>query len=135
MRRKKRFSFLNLLIIILSIILAISILITVFVIREWGSSYHSPESSLYYSLSNQEYSSLIRRYYDGAAAMEDDPRVQEVAEFYAVGRYFEKAFFANAYGKTGDSEREKKYRQQMEEIEPEMGQFSAEKQQILKIFP
>jgi hypothetical protein len=49
--------------------------------------------------------------------------------------YFEKAFFANACKKTGDPDAEKKYRQQMEELEPQMGQFSAEKEQILKIFP
>ncbi len=135
MRRKKPFSILNLLIIILSIILAISILITVFIVRDVGNDYYPSESSFYYSLNSQEYSALTRRYYDNAAGHEDNPHVKKVGEYYAVGLYFEKAFFANAYKKAGNPEAEKKYRQQMEEIEPEMGQLSAEKQQILKIFP
>lgn len=135
MQRKKHFSILNLLIIILSIILAISIIITLFIVRDTGSTYYASESSLYYSLSNQEYSSLTRRYYDGAAGNEEDSHVKKTAEYYAVGLYFEKAFFANAYKKTRDPDAEKKYRQQMEELEPQMGQFSAEKEQILKIFP
>ena len=135
MRRKKHFSILNLLIIILSIILAISIIITIFIVRDTGSTYYASESSLYYSLSNQEYSSLTRRYYDDAAGNEEDSHVKKTAEYYAVGLYFEKAFFANACKKTGDPDAEKKYRQQMEELEPQMGQFSAEKEQILKIFP
>ena len=125
----------HLLIIILSIILAISIIITIFIVRDTGSTYYASESSLYYSLSNQEYSSLTRRYYDGAAGNEEDSHVKKTAEYYAVGLYFEKAFFANACKKTGDPDAEKKYRQQMEELEPQMGQFSAEKEQLLKIFP
>lgn len=135
MPRKKRFSILNLLIIILSIILAISILITIFIVRDVGNTYYASESSLYYSLNSKEYSSLADRYYDNAAGNEDNPHVKKVEEYYAVGLYFEKAFFANAYKKAGDPEAEKKYRQQMEELEPKMGQLSAEKEQILKIFP
>lgn len=135
MRRKKPFSILNLLIIILSIILAISILITIFIVRDVGNTYFPSESSFYYSLNSQEYSALTRRYYDNAAGNEDNSHVRKVAEYYAVGLYFEKAFFANAYKKAGNPEAEKKYRQQMEELEPKMGQLSAEKQQILKIFP
>ena len=125
MRRKKPFSILNLLIIILSIILAISILITVFIVRDVGNTYFPSESSFYYSLNSQEYSALTRRYYDNAAGNEDNSHVRKVAE----------AFFANAYKKAGNPEAEKKYRQQMEELDPKMGQLSAEKQQILKIFP
>lgn len=135
MRKKKHFSFLNLLIILLSIILAVSVLITIFVMRESGTTFYDSESSLYYSLENGEYSSLVRRYYDNAAGMEDDSRVRKLADYYAVGRYFEKAFFANACKKAQNPELENRYRRQMEEVEPEMGQFSAEKQQILKLFP
>ena len=135
MQRKKHFSILNLLIIILSIILAVSILITIFIVRDTGSSYYASESSLYYSLNNQEYSSLTRRYYDSAAGNEENSHVKKAGEYYAVGLYFEKAFFANAYKKTGNTNAEKKYRQQMEELDPQMGQFSAEKEQLLKIFP
>ncbi len=135
MRKKGRFSILNLLIILLSIILACSIMITIFVFRDSGSNYFFSESSLYYSLKDREYSALARRYYDNYIGNEEDPRAKNVKEYYAVGEYFEKAFFANAWKKAQDPVLEERYRRQMEEIEPQMGEFSGEKKQILKLFP
>lgn len=135
MRKKKHFSFLNLLIILLSIILAVSVLITIFVMRESGTTFYDSESSLYYSMENEEYSSLVRRYYDNAVGKEADSRVRKLSDYYAVGRYFENAFYANAYKKAQNPEMENRYRRRMEEVEPEMGQFSAEKPRILEIFP
>lgn len=134
-RQKRHFSIFNLLIIILSFILGVSILVTIFSVREAGKTFYDSESSLYNSLSDREYATLANRYYENAAGREDDPRVRKLAEYYAVGRYFEKAFFANAFRKAGNHDMETRYLQQMEEIEPDMGQFSAEKDQILKIFP
>ena len=58
-----------------------------------------------------------------------------MADFYAVGRYFESAFLANAYQKAGNSEKEEKMRQKMESFGEEMGQFAGEKDRILSLFP
>ena len=55
-------------------------------------------------------------------------------DYYAVGRYFEKAFLANAWEKAGNTAKAQKLRAQMEELEPQMGQFAAEKQKIEMIF-
>lgn len=134
-KRKKRFSFLNVLIVLLSIILAFSIIMTIRMMSESRTGYYDSETSLYYLLSDGEYSSLLSRYYSNCVGYEEDPRIQNVAEYYAVGRYFEKAFYANAFKIAGNSERESEYRRQMEEIEPDMGQFSGEKQKILEMFP
>ncbi len=133
-RQKKPFSVLNVVNIILSVILALSILITIFVVREETEVYYDSENSMYYSLSDGNYSTLAERYYDNALGREDDPRIKKIADYYAVGRYFEKAFFANAFDKAGMTEKAAKCRAQMEKIEPEMGQFSAEKERILDIF-
>lgn len=127
MQRKKHFSILNLLIIILSIILAVSILITIFIVRDTGSTYYASESSLYYSLSNQEYSSLTRRYYDSAAGNEEDPHVKKAREYYAVGLYFEKAFFANACKKTGDPDAEKNTVSRWKNLSLKWGSFQLRK--------
>lgn len=131
----KGVSVLNILIVVLSIILAVSILVTISVFREETSAIYDSENSLYYTLRDEEYHSLARRYYDNAAGREDDPRVKDLAGYYAVGRYFEKAFFANAFMKAGDSEKEALYRRQMEALEPEMGEFAGEKEKILALFP
>lgn len=135
MRKKGRFSILNLLIILLSIILACSIMITFFTFKESATDYYFSETSLYYSLKDREYSALARRYYENYIGNEEDPRAEKVKEYYAVGEYFEKAFFANAWKKAQDPVLEERYRRQMEEIEPQMGEFAGEKKQILKLFP
>lgn len=134
-RQRRHFPVFNLLIIFLAVVLAVSIVFTVLMVREAGNDFYDRESSLYYSLNDHNYSTLARRYYENAAGREDDPRVKKLAEFYAVGRYFEQAFFANASIKAQDTERETRFRKQMEELEPQMGQFSAEKDRILEIFP
>lgn len=133
--RKRRFSVLNVLIVILSVILAVSIIVTIYVFRQERTVYYDSENSLYYSLSYGEYSSLVRRYYETAVGREEDPRIEKVADYYAVGRFFEKAFYANAFMKAQNPEKENLYRRQMEEIETAMGQFAGEKQKILQLFP
>ena len=135
MRKKRHFSVLNLLIIVFSIILACSIMITIFAFRDSSTSFYISENSLYYSLSDREYSALARRYYENYIGNEEDARAKNVEEYFAVGRYFEKAFFANAWKKAQDPAQEERYRRQMEELEPQMGEFSGEKEQILKLFP
>ena len=130
---KKKFSLLDLLIILLSVVLAVSILLTIRSIRESGNAYYDTESSLYYDITDKDYASLADRYYNSGIGNENDPRVKKVSEFYAVGRYFEKAFFANAYEKAGSAEKAEKYRSEMIVLEEEMGQFIAEKQNILEI--
>ena len=47
-KQKKSFSILNLIIILLSIVLAISILITIGVLRDTSSVYYDRESNLFY---------------------------------------------------------------------------------------
>ncbi len=135
MRNKRRkVSFPDIVIIFLSIVLGISILITVHTIRDASGTYYDDESSLYYNLSDEDYVRLADRYYNTAVGNEEDPRVKKVADYYAVGRYFEKAFFANAFEKAGDTKRAELWRSQMNEIEPQMGQFASEKQKILSLF-
>ncbi len=135
MRNKRRkVSFPDIVIIFLSIVLGISILITVHTIRDASGTYYDDESSLYYNLSDEDYVRLADRYYNTAVGNEEDPRVKKVADYYAVGRYFEKAFFANAFEKAGDTKRAELCRSQMNEIEPQMGQFASEKQKILSLF-
>ena len=133
--KQKTFSFLNLLIVLLSFVLAISILITFSVFRENRSVYYDSESTLYMHLSDEDYSTLASRYYDNVIGHEEDSQVKKVADFYAVGRYFESAFLANAYHKAGNMEKEEKMRQRMNEAEAAMGQFEAEKDRILSLFP
>lgn len=132
-RAKKQISPLNIVNIILSVILGISILITILVMRDTSEVYYDSEQSLYYSLSEGTYTDLADRYNENALAKENDPKVQKLSDYYAVGRYFEKAFFANAFEKAGMTEKAAAFRKRMEEIEPQMGQFSAEKEGILKI--
>ena len=134
-RTRRLFSILNVLIVILTIVLAVSILITIHMLRDESILYYDKENSLYSYLSDGEYSALIDRYYENGIGKETDPRTRKAAEYYAVGRYFEKAFFANAFEKAGNMEKADRCRQQMEELETEMGQFSAEKKEILKLFP
>lgn len=130
---KKPVSPLNAVNIVLSVILGISILITIFVMRDASEVYYDSEQSLYYSLSEGTYTDLADRYNENAIGREDDRKVQKLSDYYAVGRYFEKAFFANAFEKAGMTEKAAVFRKRMEEIEPQMGQFSAEKERILKI--
>lgn len=130
---KKPVSPLNVVNIVLSVILGISILITIFVMRDASEVYYDSEQSLYYSLSEGTYTDLADRYNENAIGREDDRKVQKLSDYYAVGRYFEKAFFANAFEKAGMTEKAAVFRKRMEEIEPQMGQFSAEKERILKI--
>lgn len=130
---KKPVSPLNIVNIVLSVILGISILITIFVMRDASEVYYDSEQSLYYSLSEGTYTDLADRYNENAIGREDDRKVQKLSDYYAVGRYFEKAFFANAFEKAGMTEKAAVFRKRMEEIEPQMGQFSAEKERILKI--
>lgn len=132
-RAKKPVSSLNILNIILSVILGISILITIFVMRDTSDVYYDNEQSMYYSLSEGTYTDLADRYNENGIGRENDPKVQKLSDYYAVGRYFEKAFFANAFEKAGMTEKAAAFRRRMEEIEPQMGQFSAEKERILKI--
>lgn len=94
--KRKPFSFLNLVIVLLSFVLAISIITTIFVFRENRTVYYDSESTLYMYLSDEEYSTLANRYYDNVIGHEEDSQVRKVADFYAVGRYFESAFLANA---------------------------------------
>ena len=129
----KKYTLLNVLIILLSVILAISILVTVHAFREASPVYYDTDSSLYYHLKDGSYESLDRRYYENAIGRENDPKVQQVSEYYAVGRYFEKAFFAKAFETAGDSKKAARYRTEMDRLEKEMGDFSAEKQLILKL--
>ena len=135
MNKRKPFSFLNLVIVLLSFVLAISIITTIFVFRENRTVYYDSESTLYMYLSDEEYSTLANRYYDNVIGHEEDSQVRKVADFYAVGRYFESAFLANAYQKAGNSEKEEKMRQKMESFGEEMGQFAREKDRILSLFP
>lgn len=130
---KKPVSVLNVINIVLSVILGISILITIFVLRDTSELYHDSENSLYYSLSEGTYTDLANRYNENAIGREDDREVQKLSEYYAVGRYFEKAFFANAFEKAGRTEKAAAFRAQMEQIESQMGQFSSEKEKILEI--
>ncbi len=132
-RAKKPGSALNVINIILSVILGISILITFFVMRDASDVYYDNEQSLYYSLSDGAYTELADRYYQNGIGREDDKKVQKLSDYYAVGRYFEKAFFANAFEKAGMTEKAAAFRAQMDEIETQMGQFSAEKDKILEI--
>ena len=133
-KQKKKFSFLNLIIILLSIVLAISIVITIFSFREAGSIYYDDENGLHYRLTDGEYSALAERYYETAIGREDHPKVKRVSEYYAVGLYYEKAFFANAFEKAGMTEKAEQYREKMKSLEEEMGSFSAEKQKIGELF-
>lgn len=133
--KRKPFSFLNLVIVLLSFVLAISIITTIFVFRENRTVYYDSESTLYMYLSDEEYSTLANRYYDNVIGHEEDSQVRKLADFYAVGRYFESAFLANAYQKAGNSEKEEKMRQKMESFGEEMGQFAGEKDRILSLFP
>ena len=119
--KRKPFSFLNLVIVLLSFVLAISIITTIFVFRENRTVYYDSESTLYMYLSDEEYSTLANRYYDNVIGHEEDSQVRKVADFYAVGRYFESAFLANAYQKAGNSEKEEKMRRKMESFGEEMG--------------
>ena len=132
-RAKKPGSVLNVINIILSVILGISILITFFVMRDASDVYYDNEQSLYYSLSDGRYSDLADRYNQNGIGREDDKKVQRLSDYYAVGRYFEKAFFANAFEKAGMMEKAAAFRAQMDEIETQMGQFSGEKDRILEI--
>lgn len=133
-RQKKPFSLLNIVNIILSIILAFSILITIFALRENSDDFYDSDSSLYYKLSEEYYSDLDARYYDSVVGNEDNPKAKKLSQYYAVGRYFEKAFFANAYETAGMTEKAASMRSQMDELETQMGEFSAEQEKIRKIF-
>ena len=133
-RQKKPFSLLNIVNIILSVILAFSILITIFALRENANDFYDTDTSLYYRLSEEYYSDLDARYYDSVVGNENNPKAQKLSQYYAVGRYFEKAFFANAYEKAKKKEKAASMRVQMDELETQMGEFSAEKEKILKIF-
>lgn len=132
-RAKKQGSVLNAINIILSVILGISILVTCFVMRDASDVYYDSEESLYYSLSDGRYSDLADRYNQSGIGREDDKKIQELADYYAVGRYFEKAFFATAFEKAGMTEKAAAFRAQMDEIETQMGEFSGEKDRILEI--
>lgn len=133
-KQKKSFSILNVIIILLSIVLAISILITIGVLRDTSSVYYDRESNLFYYLTDQEYSGLTTRYYDNGIGRENDSKVKAVADFYAVGRYFEKAFMAHAYEKADNQQKASQMREDMQALEPEMGQFAGEKDKILAVF-
>ena len=132
-RAKKKGSVLNAINIILSVILGISILITCFVMRDASDVYYDSEESLYYCLSDGRYSDLADRYNQNAIGREDDKKIRKLSDYYAVGRYFEKAFFANAFEKAGMTEKAALFHAQMDEIEKQMGQFSGEKDRILDI--
>ncbi|MBE6001214.1 MAG: hypothetical protein E7239_07460 [Sarcina sp.] len=131
---KKPFSILNFLIVFLSIVLAFSIIISIHILRDVESVSYDQEQYLYYRLSDGEYASLAERWYENGLGNENNPQVKNVLDYYAVGRYFEKAFLANAWEKAGNTAKAQKLRAQMEEFEPQMGQFAAEKQKIEMIF-
>ncbi|MDO5132190.1 MAG: hypothetical protein Q4D81_04290 [Eubacteriales bacterium] len=132
--RRRHFSLLDILIACLSVILAGSILISIFTLRESASIYYDREESLYYSLTDGDYAALAERFFDNGIGNEDDPNVKNVFDYYATGLYFEKAFYANALEKAGQPEKAQILRAQMEELEPQMGQFIVEKQKILRLF-
>ena len=131
---KKPFSILNFLIVFLSVILAISIVISVHALRDAKSVSYDQEQYLYYRLTDGEYASLAERWYENGLGNEDNPQVKKVLDYYAVGRYYEKAFLANAWEKAGNTAKAQKLRTQMEELEPLMGQFAVEKQKIQMLF-
>ena len=121
--------------ILLSIVLAISIFATIMIFRDSINGYYNSENSLYYALNDRDYASLASRGHDCYIGRERDSQNQKVADFYAVGRYFEEAFFANAFLQNEDTERAVRYREMMEQTEAEMGQFAGEKKNILTLFP
>ena len=131
---KKPFSILNFLIIFLSIVLAISIIISVYTLKDAENISYDQEQYLYYRLTDGEYAELAERWYENGLGNEDRPQVKKVLDYYAVGRYYEKAFLANAWEKAGNPAKAQKLRAQMEELEPQMGQFAGEKQKIRALF-
>ena len=107
---KKPFSILNFLIVFLSIVLAFSIIISIHILRDVESVSYDQEQYLYYRLSDGEYASLAERWYENGLGNENNPQVKNVLDYYAVGRYFEKAFLANAWEKAGNTAKAQKLR-------------------------
>ena len=136
MRRKpgKKYTFLNVVIILLSVVLAISILITIYAVRDTSTVYYDNESSLQYMLTDKQYVRIAERYDLIAIGHPDAGPIRKLSEYYAVGRYFEAAFFEHAYETVGLTEKAEALRAKMDAIEAEMGEFAPEKENILKLF-
>lgn len=114
------------------VVLAVGIVIlAISTVKEFKYCFESPEadeSTFVYILEAQDYSRLLERYRlnVGSSGEEDE----DLAEFYAVAKYYEAAFFYKAYEEGKDTERAAKQKELMDAAATQMGEFAFTKSDI-----
>lgn len=113
---------LSILIIIAGIFSFVALVICTFVLKENVSNYTFPESTFYYRLSDDNFSSLVNMAYQNEA-MDSHPSA-DMKKYIAVAKYFEAASLYNAYEKDGNMEEADKYQKKMDEFSSQTGELS-----------
>ena len=131
-KQKSRRGFLDVMILILSIVFAISVVITLHSFQDVGSVYSDREESLYGNLSIGDYVTLASRYYD--TGLRQDKIKKNLMEYYETGLYFEDVFYAHAYEAAGLAEKASARVARAEERIPAMGEYAAEAEKIDALF-
>lgn len=128
MKEKKRF--LNIVIIIMSIILVISVLSTIYKIKDNSDNVFSA-SDFSSSLSwGEGYNKLVKMYHYNQS--NEVKETEELKEYYGVAQYFEAASYYKVYQNVGETKKAEQYYAEMQEAEKSMGKLASLKDEIDK---
>lgn len=128
MKEKKRI--LNIVIIIMSMILVVSFLSTIYKIKDESDDVYS-ESDFSSSLSwGEGYHELVKMYHYNQS--NEVKETEGLKEYYGVARYFEAASYYKIYQTAGEMEKAEQCYAEMQEAEKSMGELVSLKEEIDK---
>ena len=124
MKKDKKVTILNIVIIVLTVVLVMTLFNTV--IETYGAfndySYFNDEDSFIYRLEDGDYLGLVQLYYDNCGS--DGKEGEKLQEYYNLAKYFEAAFHHKIYAESGDTVRAEKYKAIMDEMAAGLGEFA-----------
>ena len=127
-KSKKSGRMYNVLVIILSVFLMVSVITLIANVRDDMSWYIYSASSMSYDYEQHNYQDMVRKMYENESHHVKADAWME--EYYAVARYHEAALRYKAYDEAGQAERAAVFQAVMEEQIPLMGPYTDCIQQI-----
>ena len=124
MKKDKKVTILNLIIIILAVVLVMALANTLVETYDAfnGYSYAHDEDDFIWRLEYEDYADLVRYYYNNCGS--NGKEEKNLQEYYNLAKYFEAAFHHKIYAESGDTVRAEKYKTVMNETKAELGEFA-----------